>query len=411
MSNIDKEYINPAEYKLSFGNGWNLFVNPDNTLTLANPNGQSVFTNIIAGITPQTIEFMDNNDSEIVHTNLDLEGNKIEIERISDGISSKWSVEVEQEKSIMHARLEVRSKSILTNPQLHVFTVPEGFIGISPDKIQVDYPGWQSWSPAERYGCLSDVLTLPQGMVEPYTPHTGADTLPFSWVTHFFTEEYNGITMGFTTVSDQEGIIETGKRVDNTKIDAWTYMACPNPRYDEITDEWVYTSDEFTLILDQDRNQGLAEYSERIKRQMALTDVVPDLNIGHNRWYIEKQGVTFDSVREIADIIINNPDKYPFTRVEFDDGWQVGKKIGDWQIDGSYKKLPEFIRGLHDKDKNVLIWVAPFILVNSSNAFKKINQDHPEWIVRDTSGKPLIAFENEEWEGDVHVLDLTNEDV
>lgn len=51
------------------------------------------------------------------------------------------------------------------------------------------------------------------------------------------------------------------------------------------------------------------------------------------------------------------------------------------------------------------MWLAPFCASETSDLFR----EHPEWFVKDSSGKPKRAFRN--WEKHIYALDLSNEEV
>lgn len=72
---------------------------------------------------------------------------------------------------------------------------------------------------------------------------------------------------------------------------------------------------------------------------------------------------------------------------QIDDGYET--KIGDWELDS--KKFPHDLSVIVDKihEQGLLagLWVAPFAAQFSAEIIKK----HPEWLICDKKGKPLIS--------------------
>jgi alpha-galactosidase len=102
--------------------------------------------------------------------------------------------------------------------------------------------------------------------------------------------------------------------------------------------------------------------------------------------------------------ILSDVDALPFDVFQIDDGWQ--KKIGDWEAN---QKFPSGMQTLAAKirstGRKAGLWLAPFIVVPSSELFKK----HPGWLLRDNKGKLVLAGVN--WKEKVYALDSSHPDV
>jgi alpha-galactosidase len=90
----------------------------------------------------------------------------------------------------------------------------------------------------------------------------------------------------------------------------------------------------------------------------------------------------------------------PFDVFQIDDGWQ--QAVGDWQPN---QKFPAGMDGLahriHATGRMAGLWLAPFLVHERSRLFR----EHPEWLLRDPEGQPLLAARN--WGGRVYALDVT----
>ncbi len=89
---------------------------------------------------------------------------------------------------------------------------------------------------------------------------------------------------------------------------------------------------------------------------------------------------------------------------QLDDGYEAD--IGDWLE--TNEKFPDGLEFLAKKVKEngkvAGIWTAPFSISESSKLFR----DHPDWVVKNESGEPLLAYKN--WNKKIYALDATNPD-
>ncbi|MDR1219990.1 MAG: alpha-galactosidase [Treponema sp.] len=91
---------------------------------------------------------------------------------------------------------------------------------------------------------------------------------------------------------------------------------------------------------------------------------------------------------------------------QIDDGWE--QRVGQWEIDE--KKFPRGLRFLAEKiERQGLtpgLWIAPFIVTRKS----KIFSEKYEWVLKDKTGKPVVAGFNHLWDGRYYCLDLSRDD-
>lgn len=101
-------------------------------------------------------------------------------------------------------------------------------------------------------------------------------------------------------------------------------------------------------------------------------------------------------IKELSDL--------PFDVIQVDDGWQ--KKVGEWEANekfpGGMQNLATLIK---NTGKKAGLWLAPLLVAESSHLYQK----HPNWLLRDGNGKPVLAGFN--W-GEKHfALDTTQPEV
>ncbi|MDR0960534.1 MAG: alpha-galactosidase [Propionibacteriaceae bacterium] len=93
-------------------------------------------------------------------------------------------------------------------------------------------------------------------------------------------------------------------------------------------------------------------------------------------------------------------DGYGFDVFQIDDGWE--QIVGDWTANAGFKSgmraMADQIRAHHMRAG---LWLSPFICLPGSQTVA----EHPDWLVKDASGEPLIAGYN--WDSHYYALDTT----
>jgi alpha-galactosidase len=91
----------------------------------------------------------------------------------------------------------------------------------------------------------------------------------------------------------------------------------------------------------------------------------------------------------------------PVGIVRLDDAFQAG--IGDWlEVSDQFGSLDGMVKSVLDRGRSAGAWSAPFLVGERS----KLLAEHPDWVVRDTDGAPIVAHHN--WNQLCYVLDTTN---
>ena len=93
--------------------------------------------------------------------------------------------------------------------------------------------------------------------------------------------------------------------------------------------------------------------------------------------------------------------------IQIDDGWQ--RNIGEWaDVNERWgEPMTKLATEIRDLGATAGIWSAPFLALETSS----IATEHPEWLVRNESGKPTTALFHGGWGGRVFALDTSREDV
>jgi alpha-galactosidase len=155
------------------------------------------------------------------------------------------------------------------------------------------------------------------------------------------------------------------------------------------------------IITEGSENEVFKQYFDSIK--IEESNDIP-LVSGWTSWYNYYTDITEEKVVENLDAFSEN--KIPIDIIQVDDGHQ--EYIGDWLV--TSKKFPNGMKNLAQQIKSkgykAGLWLAPFICEKKSTLYK----EHPDWLLKDENGKPLVVGYNPMWSGDFYALDFYNND-
>ncbi len=123
---------------------------------------------------------------------------------------------------------------------------------------------------------------------------------------------------------------------------------------------------------------------------------------GYTSWYNYYQKIDEDII--LRDLEGLKRAKGYANIFQIDDGYET--KIGDWEIDKTKFKngLRPIVDKIHEQGLLAGLWFAPFAAQFKAEIIKK----HPEWLVKDAKGKPLVS--GIAW-GGFYALDFELEEV
>ncbi len=155
-------------------------------------------------------------------------------------------------------------------------------------------------------------------------------------------------------------------------------------------------------------NDQLARYGDALGRMMDARPTsgrAPAVTpAGWCSWYYFYTNVTEDDVVRNLRFLEQHRRELPVQTVQIDDGYQAD--IGDWLTPN--EKFPHGMAWLASEVKRAGytpgLWLAPFLLAESSRTFA----EHPDWVVRDTAGEPIVAQHN--WSRRNYALDGSHPD-
>ncbi len=126
------------------------------------------------------------------------------------------------------------------------------------------------------------------------------------------------------------------------------------------------------------------------------------VHTGWCSWYYYFTGVSEAVVQENLTATRAVREALPVDLVQIDDGYQTA--IGDWlSVNAKFPRgMAPAARDIREAGFRPGIWLAPFTVASNS----ELARTHPEWLVREESGKPAFAGHN--WGMDLHGLDTSH---
>jgi len=267
--------------------------------------------------------------------------------------------------------------------------------------------GWQSWGytgalgagdhyPYTRLGPFTTPMKVNRGTPQPRRPgHFASDMFGvLADRTH-----RTGMLVGFLSQVQQFGSVEAFVHQFAPSLKIWAngdgVALAPGDSHET---DWAIL--QFMRLDDPD---PLGPYMEAAGIEAeARVSLVKDTPVGWCSWY-----QFFDRVAE-ADVIANleavrqGQETLPLSLFQLDDGYQAD--VGDWFERNA--KFPHDLRWLSDRIRAAGLtpglWLAPF----SAKLTAKIEQEHPDWILRHASGRKVNA--GRVFDAWSHALDVTH---
>lgn len=258
-----------------------------------------------------------------------------------------------------------------------------GGVVLAGRTVEVDAPdqprrfyrhGWQSWSPTRWLD-----------VDEPLTPVTVPELQLFDDdPAYALAERHGGAVVG--AVEHDGGVLLIGAlgisgRVELTGAGLFAGS--------ETTDRW--------FVAHGNEADVFAAYADALGNAVGRRPLV-DRRVWCS-WYSFYESITESAV----DAVLGDLDGFDFDVFQVDDGWQ--RHVGDWEANDDFRSgMPALADRIREAGCAPGLWLAPLLVHDDSQTFA----DHPEWVLRDDTGRPAPAGWN--WSGRVHALDTTHPD-
>ncbi len=252
---------------------------------------------------------------------------------------------------------------------------------VSPSATVFEH-GWQSWSPTTTYPATGTSWrpVRPPTQVMSYRPGLPGPEVGFQG------EGLLGVDPGdggpvrlYVTVDGVDEVPSIRAELSDGRM----FVRANGP-----IETW--SGDSFSTVL--------AAWATEFARRAGVGPIPPAPTVWCS-WYHYFTAVTEADIVENLDAI--GAQDLPVDVVQIDDGWQTD--IGDWlTYSDKVPSFPGLIRRIREGGRRAGIWVAPFLVAARSETATK----HPEWLIQDTSGRPVDAGWN--WDTPLYGLDATH---
>ena len=275
-------------------------------------------------------------------------------------------------------------------------------VGRPPDFFKV---GWHDWVYSGlRQGNEHDVNSLPfmrpfvdKSLYNPALPigRGRGDFWGEGW--GLLTDQRSAVLAGFVSTADQFGVLHVNCRPGASDL---TLTAQADgvllEAGEEFKSEWGYLQ-----FVELPCTDPAADYADAVGRQMKarVPAVPPPAQWTH--WYHFFQSITADLFIANLNTIDSIRETIPFKTVQLDDGYQSA--WGDWTTCNAKfpRGLAHLSESIEQKGYTPGLWLAPFVVDPRS----QIAQKHPDWLVKDKKGKPIVSGFFYDFYG--NALDLT----
>jgi alpha-galactosidase len=260
--------------------------------------------------------------------------------------------------------------------------------------------GWQSWSLTLSLSCAQDDPPAPPPIVGPSSvvSQKGCFT---SELVGLVTDPTIGVSLlaGFITAADQ--LSQVRLELPDSRQPSRTLSAMSHADGITVAPGQCLLSEKLLVDVAEAPLDALTRYGDALGRQMGALgwQHVPS---GWCSWYYYFGGVSEQAVLDNLDFLHAHRDELPLEYIQVDDGYQTD--IGDWTTTND--KFPHGLAWLaeriHQKGFKAGLWLAPFLAASTSALYR----EHPEWIVHDGDGRPLVVSQN--WDRESYALDCTH---
>jgi len=137
--------------------------------------------------------------------------------------------------------------------------------------------------------------------------------------------------------------------------------------------------------------ENLTLYADIIKK---INKTIPWSRVptGYCTWYIYFNKINEEECLKNLHFIAERRDQIPITYFQLDDGYQI--TIGDWEANKKFQKgMKNFVERVEAVGLKAGLWIAPFFVGKKSKTY----QEHPDWVLKDRKGKPIILSRNPIW--------------
>jgi len=191
------------------------------------------------------------------------------------------------------------------------------------------------------------------------------------------------LLIGFLTFKDQLSQILLDFDLENRKLKSIKARSQADGII--IKNGETIKSENLYILFSDDEISSLNSYTDLVSiiSDAKKWDHVPT---GFSTWYNYYQNISEEDCIKNIKSIKSHKSEIPIEYFQLDDGYEI--VCGDWP-EPANKKFSNGMKYLADKIKEIGlipgIWIAPFLV----SPISKLYKEHPDWVVRNSKGRPI----------------------
>ncbi|MCQ2792546.1 MAG: alpha-galactosidase [Bacilli bacterium] len=156
----------------------------------------------------------------------------------------------------------------------------------------------------------------------------------------------------------------------------------------------TFTTEDVEIYHTDNVNEAIKDFAKKkIKGIAVKKKKVPSI---YCTWYYYGQTITYRDC--LTNLKIIKKKKLPIDTFQIDDGWEAS--VGSWYANEKFDEMAKVSKKIREFGLTPGLWTAPFVLDKESNIAKA----RPNWILKDTDGKPCIFLVNKK---EHYIIDIT----
>lgn len=259
-------------------------------------------------------------------------------------------------------------------------------IEVDPTSGLVHELGWQSWSPSTVYPVAAPRSirpVAPRFQTSAYRPGKPAPATGFQAEGLLAVEPAPGAPVHVVSLRDGRAEVPSVR----ARLSGRTLVVEADGDVDHGVDEGP-----------DGLHGALARFADTYAARVGVPPLrdVPPLWASWYQYFTE-----FTEQDMVADLDAMDRLELPVGIVRLDDAFQA--EVGDWLVPSErFTSLDGMVGQVLDRGRAAGIWTAPMLVGARSATFA----DHPDWLVQDAGGVPVVVQHN--WDQDCYVLDITH---
>ncbi|MBF4581604.1 alpha-galactosidase [Curtobacterium sp. VKM Ac-2865] len=265
----------------------------------------------------------------------------------------------------------------------HGWLVGSGPVTIALDTEVTDFhrQGWTSWSPSGWAPLDESPLRIWGDDERRQTADDAANDTP---------DRHEGNGVGAVRLADGRVLLLGALGLGTPRVGAAHAELSGTVEHDDGSGWFLGLGSEETVF---------ARYAELLRERLG-TPTAPPVSTLWCSWYSYFEDID----EQLITTAVDDLGTLPIDVVQVDDGWET--IVGDWLPNDEFPSGMEALAArLAARGSRPGLWLAPLICLPGS----RTATEHPEWLVQDPSGGPLVAGHN--WDSHYFALDTTRPDV